>query len=449
MKKTLRIGGIARVSHDEQKKYGYSIDAQIDKIKKWCEEEKHQLVDLYIDEGYSASNMKRPNLQRLLKDLDKLDAVVFTRLDRFSRNVLDANRMLELFQKHNVALVSIEEDDIDTSTADGLFMFQLKVSLAERELKKGSERIKDVFEYKIKAGQPVTGAVPLGYKIETIDGAKKVVKDKQKEEMVNDIFNYFEKHHSINKVMLYVKDKYNLERCYRTFYRLFKNPIYVGIYHSNPTFTEPYITIEQFDRNQEIIKNNLRNRKKNYTHIFSGLIKCPVCKGKMAGAAFPSRKKDILYYYYRCPKKTVDKNCELERSVTEKEIENYLIENIEQLAKNHIYNVTQVKKNNKSNPEKRIKEIKEEMDNLNYMFQKKRTTKSNYDNEFEKLEKELKILQQNMPLKDDTKSIQAFLNSGWRNIYNNMERENKRALWINLIKEIKVDKDYNISIIFM
>ena len=61
MKKNLRIGGYARVSTDEQKKYGYSIQAQIDEIKNWCSEHNHQLQNIYIDEGYSASNMKRPH----------------------------------------------------------------------------------------------------------------------------------------------------------------------------------------------------------------------------------------------------------------------------------------------------------------------------------------------------------------------------------------------------
>ena len=76
MKKNLRIGGYARVSTDEQKKYGYSIQAQIDEIKNWCSEHNHQLQNIYIDEGYSASNMKRPQLQAMLSNLKNLDALL-------------------------------------------------------------------------------------------------------------------------------------------------------------------------------------------------------------------------------------------------------------------------------------------------------------------------------------------------------------------------------------
>ena len=54
--------------------------------------------------------------------------------------------------------IEIDEDDIDTSTADGMFMFNLKVSLAQRELAKGSERIITVFDYKVKNGKICTAA---------------------------------------------------------------------------------------------------------------------------------------------------------------------------------------------------------------------------------------------------------------------------------------------------
>lgn len=54
MSRPLRVGGYARVSHEEQKRFGFSVNAQADKIRKWCEEKGHHLVDLYIDEGFTS-----------------------------------------------------------------------------------------------------------------------------------------------------------------------------------------------------------------------------------------------------------------------------------------------------------------------------------------------------------------------------------------------------------
>ena len=178
-----------RVSHEEQKKFGFSIENQLDKLRTYAEENNLLIVDEYVDEGFSAGTTKRPELQRMLKEVQRNEIIIFTRLDRFSRNVLDANEMVKMFIQKNISIKAIEEDDIDTSTADGMFMFNLKVSLAQRELAKGSERINTVFEYKVKKGQPITGNMPLGYTIEEKpDGTKKVVKDKETQHIVEDMF---------------------------------------------------------------------------------------------------------------------------------------------------------------------------------------------------------------------------------------------------------------------
>lgn len=72
MRKKLRVAGYARVSTDEQKKYGYSIQAQTEEITQWCNDNDHDLIHIYIDEGFSASTMKRPQLQSMLSNLDDL-----------------------------------------------------------------------------------------------------------------------------------------------------------------------------------------------------------------------------------------------------------------------------------------------------------------------------------------------------------------------------------------
>ena len=169
-KKTTATALYARVSSEEQSKYGFSVQNQIDRLKKYAEENNLAIVDIYVDEGFSAGSKKRPELQRMLNDLHRFDLIIFTKLDRFTRNVLDANEMVNEFQRVGVSIKAIDEDDVDTSTADGMFMFNLKVSLAQRELAKGSERVKTVFEYKVNKGQPITGSVPIGLRISMRSG---------------------------------------------------------------------------------------------------------------------------------------------------------------------------------------------------------------------------------------------------------------------------------------
>ena len=451
--KAKRIAGYVRVSHDEQKKYGYSVQAQIERIIRYAEETGSQLVEIYVDEGFTATKMKRPDLLRMLDNLDTFDILIFTRLDRFSRNVLQANKMVEIMDEYNVAIKSIEEDDIDTSTADGRFNFNLRVSLAQREAEKTSERIKSIFEFKIKNGQPVSGNQPYGYKIETKDNKKTIVKDHELVPIINDIFNYFAKHHTMRGTMTYINGKYDISKNYNCIRRVITSTEYYGLYEGNPNYYPPYITKEEFDKNQERVKANVKERKSSKTYLFTSLIKCPFCGFKMVGKYTKRKNKNGTfreYYGYICSNHQRNKLCPSGKVINEKYFLEYLLENVEELAKKHIAEVMEVKPIEQGDlPQNRINEILEEMDNLNYMFQKKRIDMKKYDRDYEALEKELANLQKETPKEEDVTILEEFLRSDWKDVYNSLDKENQRALWRNLIKEIKLDEEFKIDVDFL
>lgn len=449
MKKILRIGGYVRVSHEEQKKFGYSIKAQIQEIEKWCEEREYKLINLYIDEGYSASNMKRPELQKLLNDLPKLDIIVFTRLDRLSRNVFEANKMLELFKKNNTDMIAINEEDINTTTSNGMLMFNLKVTLAQHELLRGSERIKAVFEYKIREGQPVTGSLPMGYVISEENGKKKIIKDKATEEIVNEIFEHFSLHHSIRATCFHINKKYGLSKDYRTYSRILKRELYTGKYKTNPNYAPAYITEDQFNLNQEYIKTNIKMHKTKNIYLFSNMMKCPKCGLSFVGKYYDGHRR---YYSYTCSNHKRKNGCDFYKNITEIKLEKYLLENVEELHKQHKAfiktNVEKLPEPEKEIIKKRIKEIKSELENLTYAFRKNRISAKIYDLEYTELENELKKLQSSLNYNNSSNPTSQFFNNNWKEIYHNLEKEKKRALWQSLIKEIKFDEDRNFTIIF-
>ena len=105
----------ARVSTDEQKKFGFSIQAQKDALEKYCKENGYK-YEFYVDEGISASSMKkRKALNEMLSKCNVFDMILFTKLDRLSRNVLDANNINKLLIDNKCTMKAIDEDDIDTS----------------------------------------------------------------------------------------------------------------------------------------------------------------------------------------------------------------------------------------------------------------------------------------------------------------------------------------------
>lgn len=447
MKNNLKIGGYVRVSHEEQKKFGYSINAQIEEIEAFCKLKDYQLINLYIDEGYSASNMKRPQLQLMLQDLPKLDAIVFTRLDRLSRNVFEANKMLDLFKRNNTDMIAIKEENVDTTTSNGMFLFNLKVTLAQHELDRGSERIKAVFEYKVREGQPVTGSLPMGYKIIELDGKKKIIKDEITEPIINDIFEHFKIYRSIRATCIYINKKHNLSKDYRTYSRILKREFYTGRYKTNPNYAPAYISEEQFLLNQEYIKKNIKVRGTKNIYLFVGLIKCPVCGFNFTGKYY-DRKTRI--YQYVCNRHKNNNTCSFNKSISELKLEKYLIDNIEFLLKQHHAflktNVEKLPEPEKIIVKKRIKEIKIELDNLTYAFRKGRIPIKIYDVEYDELEKELKKLEASLNTKEH--SYNEFFNNNWKDIYCNLDKEKKQVIWQNLIKEIRLDENKNITIIF-
>lgn len=451
--KAKRIAGYVRVSHDEQKKYGYSVQAQIERIIKYAEETGSQLVEIYVDEGFTATKMKRPDLLRMLDNLDTFDILIFTRLDRFSRNVLQANKMVEIMDEYNVAIKSIEEDDIDTSTADGRFNFNLRVSLAQREAEKTSERIKSIFEFKIKNGQPISGNQPYGYKIETKDNKKTIVKDPDLVPIITDIFNYFAKHHTVRGTMTYINGKYDIGKNYNCIHRVITSTEYYGLYEGNHTYYPPYITKKEYEKNQERVKANIKERKGSKTYLFTSLIKCPFCGFKMVGKHTKRKNKNGTtreYWGYICSNHQRNKLCPSGKVINEKYFLEYLLENVEELAKKHIAEVKEVKPAEQTDlPQNRINEILEEMDRLTYSFRKKRMDVKEYDREYEALEKELANLQKEAPKESDITILEEFLRSDWKEIYNSLDKENQRALWRNLIKEIKLDEDFKIDVDFL
>lgn len=442
MKKIIRVGGYARVSTEEQKKFGYSIEAQIDKIKSYCELKEYELVDIFIDEGFSASNMKRPRLTDLLNNLDKIDAVVFTKLDRLSRSVYEANKMLDILSRKGVSMISIDEDDINVTDADSLFLFQLKASLAEREIKKTSERIRTVFDYKVKNGQIISGNLPYGYISSVIDNKKVAVFDPDTKHIVEEVFSYFEKHHSIRETLLYINSKYEINRSYSSYKRLLKNEYYYGKFRDNLNYFPPYISYEKYLKNQRIIENNIKVRRNNHIYLFSGLIRCPECNGSFVGFYAGGRRKKSLYNY-RCNSAMFSNGtrCNFKKSVSEYKIEAFLLDNLDTLLNEYMLAVKVDKK--KNNSKKRYKEIKKELENLNYMFRKGRISPADYDKEYETLEKELSLLD----LVEETPLPQ--LSSKWKENYYILDKNNRRAFWRNIIKEVVIDADRNISVVFV
>ena len=65
----MKIGIYTRVSTEEQAVHGVSLIAQENALMEYAKKHDYKVVDVYSDEGLSATTLDRPGLQRLLEDV--------------------------------------------------------------------------------------------------------------------------------------------------------------------------------------------------------------------------------------------------------------------------------------------------------------------------------------------------------------------------------------------
>lgn len=444
-----------RVSTDEQKKFGISIMDQKDSLTKYCEEHKYKIYDYYLDEGVSAGTIsKRKEFVRLLQDLDDIDLILFTRLDRFSRNVRDANNLLVELDKHNTSFRAIDDDDIDVSTADGRFIFNLKVNLAERERKIDSERIRRTNKYKYEVSKTVcTGNVPYGYKVSK---NKKMIIDKEKAKHIQELYNYYLKTNNLNKATRWFSKKY-AKRSSRMIKFYLQNSCYIGIYKTNSglilyDYCEPIIEEKVFYKVQKIWNKNIKNyqpdpsRKRHNAspYIFSGLLRCPECGKNLSGKTNSNSK-----HYYNCKKHEL-KTCDNKKCVTETDIESYLLQHIIEVLNTRIVETRSI---NHLTEKKKIDitAIKNKMNKLTNLYMEDLIDKDYYKSEYTDLKNQLeKATISNQPKKASKESItriEKLLKSDFLDLYPTLDNLEKRRLWASIIDYVIVTDKNNMEII--
>ena len=92
------------------------------------------LPDRYDDGGFTGGNMDRPALQRLKADIQagKVDCVIVYKVDRLSRSLLDFARLMETFEQHQVAFVSVTQL-FNTASSMGRLILNVLLSSAQFE----------------------------------------------------------------------------------------------------------------------------------------------------------------------------------------------------------------------------------------------------------------------------------------------------------------------------
>lgn len=159
--------GYTRVSSEQQVREGLSLSTQTERLNAWATMKGISLGKIVSDEGISGGTMDRPGLNNILKDLESIDGLVITQLDRLTRSVRDLGQLLELFHQHDVSLVSLSEG-VDATSAGGRLFLNVLGSVSQWQREDISEKTTVVLRSKRSRGEHV-GRIPFGFQM-GVDG---------------------------------------------------------------------------------------------------------------------------------------------------------------------------------------------------------------------------------------------------------------------------------------
>lgn len=259
----------ARVSTDEQAEEGYSLGAQLEVMRTYCEINDLLVAEEYVDDGYSGRSTRRPAYTHMFSpdERGKWDVLVVMKLDRIHRNSRNFMDMMDDLQRHGQQFVSTY-DRIDTSTAVGRFVMDMIQRIAQLESEQIGERTYMGMRQKAEEGAGSLGFnAPFGYEYDD-DHVLIAVDDEL--DTVRGIFDLYLDGWTMDAIAYRLNcqdvltrkgnpwNKFNL----RT---ILHNPIYAGYMHWEDRVWkgdhEPAVTPKMFNDVQNMMAAKVRNPK--------------------------------------------------------------------------------------------------------------------------------------------------------------------------------------------
>lgn len=222
---------------------GDSIGNQIQMCKDYCElnykdQEKEYFV--FEDEGFSGSNLNRPQFKKMMQHIKDFDVLICYRLDRLSRDTGDFATTYATLTANKVDFISVNER-FDTSNPLGKAMLQMSAVFAELERSTIAERVRENMLENAKNGYWTGGRIPLGFYSEQSyfidDEGKqrqviKLLKNEDEAKLVKQIFDVYLKEGSLHKTEVYfvqnnIKSNRGILLEKTSLRTIIQNPVYV------------------------------------------------------------------------------------------------------------------------------------------------------------------------------------------------------------------------------
>ncbi|PZM61730.1 recombinase family protein [Paenibacillus dendritiformis] len=453
-----------RVSTDEQAQQGFSIDAQKERLQAYCVSQGWDDYKLYIDDGYSGTNLNRPAMKRLLRHVEekKIKSVIVYKLDRLGRKQKDVLHLLEdVFEKNDVTFKSATEP-FDTSTPLGKAMIGILAVFAQLERDMIIERTTTGRKQRIKKGKWPGGPVPFGYSWDK--ESQRLLINHEEAGIVKEIFRKYINGQSRLSIAEWVVKKSKARTFDHSVIRdMLSRPVYNGKLILDGKIVDGDHDAIISDEDWFAVQREISRRKDGLSptgdYLLRGLLKCGVCGSNVVHVKRRTVRygKEYLYELYACKNQHVrakDKSnyCNM-GYYKRKDVEEFVINQIKLISLNPNELKKRVLDKSESNSpyaeidelKAKIRKLTSNLDNLYQAIQDGNIKASSVSSRIRSIEEERAALESRLDDLEDatprtkdvdiTKSI-SKIGAAWEYL----EIEEQKTLIRTVVKEIELPK---------
>ena len=322
-------------NEDELEGESNSIKNQRDILERYAKENKLNVYDVYIDDGFSGTNFERPDFQRMVQDIKdkKVNMVIVKDTSRLGRDYIEFGNYIERFFPQNqirvVCILENYDSEVDNGVADTL---PFRAVMNDMYAKETSKKVKATKRKNAEQGLYMGRYAPFGYDKDPEDKHKLIINE-ECAKIVRRIFDMFLTGLSVLQIcyilteeqvptpsQMMKMDRQNSRWYKEVIRRILQNEIYIGNmvqgkkkkinYKLKKNLElpksqwiivkgthEPIIDKEKFYAVQEILKSREKTRNKTLDLLLRGLVVCKECGKKMSTTV---DSKGSHNRYFRC-----------------------------------------------------------------------------------------------------------------------------------------------------
>lgn len=328
---------LARVSSKSQEEEGYSLDAQLKVLRRYCNDRKLGVIKEFRISETASKNEQRTVFREMLNYVkqNNITNLVVEKTDRLTRNFRDAvvvDDWLEADQRRVLHMVKEGLEIHKYSRSDTKLMWNIYLSFAKKYTDNlREEAMKGWYEKLAQGWMPAPP--PPGYKTVVEDGKKIHVIDEDRSFLVERAFKlYLEPGQNIQTVteevaVLGLTSRKGKPLTKSAIHAMLRNTFYVGTIHFNgkdyPGAHEPLLDKKLFSAVQEKLGQHHQAKITRHDPLFKGMVYCDGCKGLVTWQRQKGR------YYGGCQRRT--DNCKGHRLMREDRLEESVLVRLDEI----------------------------------------------------------------------------------------------------------------------